>query len=280
MVWQRYIPLVLMLAAVAIFAIRRLTKSKKLPSVTEYWIYITEPKLPNMNQVMTRMISGNPYNKPGKAIITTREGALFSDIRLNVGLVLRDKNPQLFRPDLFTESESPNASQLALLGQSKALIRVRYVSNVPLRDTRHLTFMPHLAGAYLDLSQGLVVYDPVSGMIWDRPEYATWLGEHPQLETAPPHTRLSWSLTPEGQILRIQGLLKLGLPDLQTPESPGDHATLIESLAELLLRRIWPKDEPANIPERVELITDLDRFEAICKPTKPTEWEVTFRRLT
>src|SRR5947209_2616034 len=118
--------------------------------------------MPEQDAVMTRMVAENPYSRDGHLAIGKREGIIFSDIRLHVSLVLRSKNPHVFRPDLLKDSVEPTADILSALANSAALIKVRYISEAPLSDDRHIQFMAHFACAYLDLGSGLVIYDVVS----------------------------------------------------------------------------------------------------------------------
>src|SRR5437870_8476526 len=78
-------------------------KEPKFLSSNEYWVYLPGDRMPDQTQVMARVIGDNPYKQRGKNPVSPREGLLLSDIRLHLALVLRSKNPHVFRPDMFDE---------------------------------------------------------------------------------------------------------------------------------------------------------------------------------
>src|ERR1044072_845222 len=116
-----------------LFVQRRQQKSSFL-STNEYWVYLPGKEMPNQTEVMSRLIGDNPYRQGGKNPIGPREGLLLSDIRLHLALVLRSKNPHVFRPDLFDEYVDPTSEILERLANSESLVKVRYISEQPLND--------------------------------------------------------------------------------------------------------------------------------------------------
>ncbi len=250
------------LAALAITAVilRRLSRSRWTPTHCEYWIYYPSGPLPKLEEVMKRLIPENPYVERGWVPIGAREGLLMSDIRLHIGLVLRAKNVSLFRPDLELGALSPSAEQLAALARCQSLVRVRYFSPRPTEDLRHLVFLPHLAAAYSDLVGGQLIFDTVGHQLRTPSEFEGWLRNNRRLESSSEQVRVEWIEEDGGGYARTRGMIKAGLPELQTPLSPIDHRTLIESLMNLLYRKIWTEKPTFN--EEIPLQTDLDHFVA------------------
>ena len=139
------------LGYVVLVLISRRRESRFL-AVTEYWVYIPGEKLPKQDDIMSLVLGGNSPIGP-------QEGLLFSDIRLHVALVLRSKNPHVFRPDLFDDHIEPTPEILTALAESKALAKIRYLSEVRLKSDAHLQLLPYLAYAYCKLADGKAIYD-------------------------------------------------------------------------------------------------------------------------
>lgn len=199
-------------------------------SVTEYWVYTAEPKLPPQEAIMTRVVSENPHMKRGLAPIGAREGMLFSDLRLHLAVATRAKNPHAFRPDLsFTELE-PSAEILERLSQSQALIKVRYVSEAPLADTRHLQFLPHLTDAVSGLSDALVIYDTVSQELFKSEDFHDKLNRNPIVERPDYHVRVLWKTEEQGRFAETRGLQKVGHHEWRTELMEADEEVLIVGL--------------------------------------------------
>lgn len=195
---------------------------------------------------MTRMISDNPHNLPGRAAIGAREGLLLSDVRFHMGLAMRSKNPHAFRPDLFAEAAEPTAEILGRLPQAQALIKVRYVSEEPLADDRHLQFLPHAADAVASLAEGLVVYDLVAERLWTAEAFSADLDAGPASRSEV-QVNLFWRRSIAGGSARTYGLAKVGLAEWQTDEANHDQEVLILDLmrqasAEALKRMALPED--------------------------------------
>ncbi|MBX7131673.1 MAG: hypothetical protein K1X67_03230 [Fimbriimonadaceae bacterium] len=218
----------------------------------EYWVYLPEAKMPSQDAIMTRMIQANPH---GAGVIGPREGLLFSDIRLHMGLAKREKNPQLFRPDLFRDRAEPTPEILARLADSVALAKLRYVSEVPIPDSRHLRFLLHAADALAELGGGTVVYDAITSRLFTAEELRDRLARSPDATGFDDHVTIAW--TPLDEV-SVTGMTKMGWPDLVTPRSPSDHRALILQLMEEVARRIWAD----GMMESIELEAYDDRFVA------------------
>lgn len=213
-------------------------------ALTEYWVYVDTPQLPSQEKLMTRMITENPHNRPGRACIGAREGMLFTDIRTHIAVVKREKNPHLFRPDLFHSDISVTAEILERLSSSTGFIKVRYASEVELRDTRHLQFVPHMADAASDLCGGLVVYDRVMEEVWTAEEFRSRLAANNNAERPDFHGRVVWEKIEEGCSAVTKGLTKVGLREWRTGKVECDQEVLVIGLMNRVLQKLIrnPKD--------------------------------------
>jgi hypothetical protein len=209
----------------------------------EYWVYVRRPAVPKTEALMSRMIDGNPHNRPGKPCITNREGMLFTDVRLHVAAVLKSKNPQLFRPDLFDRTVVPTPEILERLALCEGLIRVRYLSEVPLKDSRHLQFIPHMADAVSDLCEGLVVLDTVSNEMVLAEEFTRRLSVNGHCERPDFHLRVLWDKLDEGCRALSCGLVKVGRKDWVSDWLDADQEVLATGLMLNASHKVFRKPE-------------------------------------
>lgn len=222
----------LLAGAFAAVLILRLIAGRREPGFlahAEYWVYVAEPQVPKTEDLMTRMVSDNPHNRPGRACITNREGMLFTDIRLHVAAALRSKNPHAFRPDLFDDVEL-SAEVLSRLADSQGVVKARYLSRAPLKDTRHLQFLPHMADAISDLCGGLAVLDTVSDEVFLAEDFKQKLSQNGNAERPDLHVRVVWRKTEEGWRAMTRGLSKVGLSEWQTDPLEADQEVLATGL--------------------------------------------------
>lgn len=201
-------------------------------ALCEYWVYTKSDALPKTETLMDRMISSNPHNRPGRPCIGAREGLLFSDIRLHIALAKRSRNPLVFRPDLFQEGAVPSKDALQRLADATSLVKVRYMSQAELKDTRHLQFMPHLADAMTDLAGGLIVYDVVCEQIYTAEDFKALLDKNNNAERPDVHVRVLWQIDEvEGFGYAVtKGLRKVGIAELRTDPVEADQEVLITGL--------------------------------------------------
>jgi len=206
---------------------------------------------------MTRMITENPHFKRGNPPIGAREGMLFSDIRLHMAIARRTKNPHLFRPDLFHPAVEPTVETLGCLNQSAALAKVRYLSEVPVADTRHLQFMPHLADAVADLGSGLAIFDPILDRLETSEAFSRRLAECPNQERIDHHFRVVWTITENGGSVETRGLRKIGIPELKTYAIPEDERSVVSAVVEEFSGRLWSGAESLVTTHQVSLFGQL-----------------------
>ncbi|MFZ4507945.1 MAG: hypothetical protein ACOYON_09645 [Fimbriimonas sp.] len=218
--------------------VTRRTQSKFLAH-TELWVYLPGLDLPAQNAMMERLLRENPYGKGARSPINTAEGLVLSDIRLNIGLVLRAKNASCFRPDL-EDSVEPTADQLRYLAESKSLVRLRFISDVPLLDKRHLQFLLHAAEAYAELGEAKLIYDRSANRFWDRSQLVTRLRESLDVTDFDTHVRLIWSIPdPENASVSTAGLAKLGLDEMVCHLHSSDQRTIVEGLVGEFAAACW-----------------------------------------
>lgn len=243
---------------------RRLQATQGYFAACEYWVYLPGDKLPDQDDVMTMMVARNPHTKGGRSPIGPREGIVFSDIRLSTALVLRSKNPHIFRPDLFGEVEI-DADRLKALAASKSLVKIRYISTEPLADERHLQFLPHLADAYSQLGKSTVIFDFVTEKLYDSGEFHQAVGA--EFDTSRPefHVRVTWKKEDGQARAETKGMIKRGLPELVTAEAPPDNERLVVDVLTEAACQAWKRGEHLDV-EVVEYFGD--RFEVREAPTK------------
>lgn len=199
-------------------------------AVAEYWVYGTSEQLPDQRALMERVLRGNPHNRPHRAAIDQREGLLFSDIRLHLGLAKKTKNPHIFRPDVLEEDVVPSKDVLAGLAHATSMIKVRYLSHARLADTRHLQFTPHLADAVSQMAGGTVIFDRVTDQIWTAKDFFEILDKNPNCERPEFHARVLWKASENGSVAQTLGLRKVGRWELRTEPQEDDHEILLTGL--------------------------------------------------
>lgn len=228
----------------------RVWSGKRKPgyhALVEYWVYSDVQRLPPTAALMDAVVSKNPHNRPNQPSITAREGILFSDLRLHLAVAKRDKNPFAFRPDLFDENAEPNAEILERLSDSHSIATIRFASQVPLQDKRHLQFVTHLADTVARLTRGRLVFDTVCERFWTTEELAQELGRNNDAERANLHLRVAWKFEGEGHRALTLGLRKVGRTELATSLQEPDEEVLVlavlSQVAEQIFRQpdtTWP----------------------------------------
>lgn len=241
------IPASLLLLAFAVLAWRYLV-GKRRPdylAVTEYWVYSNAQRIPPTEAIMDEAISKNPFNRPDRASITSREGLLFSDIRLQIAIAKREKNPHAFRPDLFDENAVPSQEVLERLAGSSTIAKIKYASNVPLTDKRHLQFLVHLAASVGRMLRSKLVFDTITERFWLIEELNEALLKSNDAERPELHVRIVWKKSPEGCFAETLGLRKVGIDELRTSRQEPDMETLVCDVLHFAALRLFSKGEGA-----------------------------------
>jgi hypothetical protein len=207
--------------------------------------------------MMDRMIRGNPYMRRGLSPIGPKEGLVFSDVRLHMAVVLRSKNPHIFRPDQFEEHIKATPDQLESLKQAQALVKLRYASDIPLAEKTHLQFLVHAADAVAELSGGEAIFDVKAERLMSRSELETALRENFDATVSSLHTQVVWKKTSRGAVVETRGLTKIGLAELRTGEMEADQRVIATNVMTEAVRCIW---DNGILPESVEVTTFDDTF--------------------
>lgn len=231
----------------------------------EYWVYLPGEEMPNQDQIMDRMMNGNPHRVDGKFPITKNEALLFSDIRLHIALVLRAKNAHVFRPDLFDEHVEPTVELLEGLSASASFVKLRFISEDPLPDHRHITFLAHAADAVASLAQGNVVYDVVAERLYTAQEFYEAIDRVGDVSQPDFQTQVVWSRNNSGGIAETRGLVKAGLPELATEPMNADQRVLVTAILEQAIREVWNLQA---LPASLDMTYYDDDYRAEIKPRR------------
>lgn len=242
-------------------------KRRSVPylAVVEYWVYIPGEKIPPQDLLSGRMLRSTPFKIDGEPACGPGEGLLFSDIRLHIALVLKAKNPHLFRPDLFERHVEPTAEMLEALSSANAMVKLRYLSPERLKDGRHLLFMPHLAEAVAYFGKSEVLFDCVGERLISATAFREELSRQPNTANPDFHLRAIWIDEEEGGRAATRGLMKVGLPELETHPAPSDHRVVIHDVLEQAAAQLW---EDPTLPEEIEVHAYEDDFVVQLEPKK------------
>lgn len=255
------------LGALAGYFFTRFRSRTPAPLITqaEYWVYLPGVEMPNQDDVMTRMIQQNPHGKPGNSPIGHHEGLLFSDIRLHIALVLRSRNPHVFRPDLFSDTEA-DATSLSALSSAQAMVKLRYVSEIPLADDRHLRFLPHMADAVAHVGKGVLVYDAMAEQLLTPDQLYEMLHQNPTASDPGDHFRIIWHRDGEGAYASTKGLIKKGLPEMHSAMARADNQLLITEVLREVAVQAWRN----GFAEEYRVNCFGDEFIALAQPGRGT----------
>jgi hypothetical protein len=221
-----------------------------------------DPELPSQTEVMHRMLAANPYGSPGDPPIGPPEGRFFSDIRLHIALVLRAKNPHAFRGDAFPEECAPSAEQVERISSCSSLAKLRFVSEDPLPDKRHITFMTHAADAMAELGNSTLIYDRTAERLIDRSELSSALGTDPKGTAAETHVRILWKPMALGGRSETRGMQKIGRPDLVSAEMDSDEQVLVSAVLTEAAKQLWDGGTISE-PFEVQAFEDVFQVQAL-----------------
>lgn len=258
-----YAILGLLLVAGIVLAIRYSIRNRYFAHA-EYWVYIPGSTLPKVDTVMETMVRLGPFAPQGVRPATPFEALLFSDVRLHIALVLRSRNPHVFRPDLFDAHVEPSPELLAALASSQAIVKVRFISEDLLLDRRHLNFLPHAAAVFCKLGDGQAVYDAVTERLMTPATLEAELTSGGS-ESWEWHTRVVWKPSQVGGSGETRGLKKVGLVELRTEELDGDQRVLATMLLEEAMRSVW--DLP-SLPLTLDVNVYGDAYRALIRPAR------------
>ncbi len=244
--WLVFLGLLTALAAIIFWRLVVGNRTTGYLAIHEIWVYTTETRLPPQERIMDRVLKGNPHNRPGVPCIGVQEGLLFSDVRTHLAVALRSKNTTAFRPDLFHDSVVPTKEVLDNLADCPALVKVRFASEVVLKDSRHVQFVAHLAGAISDLMGGMAVFDSPMETITTADEYRASLAANPNANRPEAQVRVSWHAEAEGCYARTHGLQKVGWNDLYSDLQEADHEVLVTGIMLRLAYDIYRRPDQSG----------------------------------
>jgi len=189
--------------------------------------------------------------------IGTSEGLVFSDVRLHAALVLRSKNPHIFRPDQFDENIKPSQESLDALRESKSLLKLRYASDIPLKDKRHLQFLVHAADAMAELGNGKIIFDVKARKLITREELMQVLKENFDATICSLHTDVIWKKSGRGGTVETRGLNKIGVAELKSGELELDQRVIATTVMTEAVKSLW---DLGTLPETLEVKSFDDTF--------------------
>lgn len=250
---------------ISYFAVRYHPRERYL-AAAEYWIFLPGVQMPEQTAVMARTIGDNPYDKRNRLPIGTREGQLFSDVRLHIALVLRQKNPHAFRPDLFDATTEVPPHALEILEEANSFVKVRYASEDRLDDNKHLQFLPHVADAIAELGDGKLIYDSTTERLILRSELQEELREHYDVSGADLHSRVVWRPEPAGGgHAETRGLVKVGHHELRTPVAELDQRVVISAVLQRVMELLWTTPK---LPDTLEVEMFESKFRVLFEGTR------------
>lgn len=232
----------------------RLVTRKKEPKYLlhlEYWVYLPGETMPQQDEVMTRLVRP----ETGRPAISGAEAVLFSDVRLHIALILRRKNAYLFRPDIVAPYVDATPDQLAILQEAQSLVRIRYLSEEKVSDTRYLNFLPQVARAYAEIGGSKLVYDSIGERILAPDD----------LRNGDIGPNIRWVAESTGGHVETLGLRKRGLPEVQTAWIAADERWIVSEVIGQIANQAWGSGEllPTSVAEAFE-----DRFQVTVEPDR------------
>lgn len=242
-------------------SLRRLVEAfsskPKYLAVIEYWVYTSGSNSAN--------IAGAVAKLTRSGVLTPAEAALASDIRLYASTICRSHNPQLFRPDLLSDPIEPTAEQLQALAQSDTIVKLRYLSETPLSDLRHVGFLPRLAVDVAKAKGAEVVLDNVSEKLYSTVELEASLLDGDERYSPGEHVQTYWLAAPDGGKAVTRGLLKAGIRELETPDTRSDYRNLAVEVLRRAAEKLWLGEANPNL---IHVSCYDDLFVVRVKPAK------------
>jgi hypothetical protein len=234
---------------IAYIFIRR--RPAKVYAHAELWVPVTTETIPDQAAVMNRMLQDLTYAKRGRSPISPAEGLIFSDVRLDINVVKRAKNVALFEKVGFDDAV--------------AFVRLQYISEIPLKDKRHLQFLTFAAEAYMALTDGPGIYNVQTERFWPASDVRERLLSNPQGNSPEWWLEVQWRTEGETGFAETVGLRNLGFDELRTPLTDPDQRWLITEMVEFAAHRIW---EEMKIPALVTHSAHGDAFEIQLRPKR------------
>jgi hypothetical protein len=125
------------------------------------------------------------------------------------------------------------------LSGSASFVKIRYISEDPLPDHRHLIFLAHAADSVAALADGLVIYDVVAERLLTASEFSAEIDRVEDTSSSEFQTQVVWSRTQPGGVAETRGLVKVGLPELSTEPMNNDQRVLVTAILENVIQQVW-----------------------------------------
>ena len=196
----------------------------------EFWVFSNVQRCPPIDAILHEAISNNPFNTPGFPCITTREGAFFTDIRFRCALATRKHNPEAFKPDALMELGDEMNDYLELLNSSHSLVRVQFASTIAIKSHAHLQFLFHVMAAMMRLTKSEIALDVVSQNLLTKSDVALMMGRSNNVEDFESQVRVHWTRNGDLGQARTRGMIKVGLPELETERLVSNMETTTTNL--------------------------------------------------
>jgi hypothetical protein len=245
------------------------TRKRRYLAVCEFWIFVTDPTPVDLSLACTRL------TRSGE--ITPQEAMLAGDIRLFFSTLRKAQNPHIFRPDLFSENIEPSAEILQALGESDTIAKIRYLSEEPLNNDFHLGFMPRLAVEIAKQRKGVVIFDSIGEELVTVSQLQARNESAEDRYGASQHLRTVWLHTEHGGFAATRGLMKVGVPELQTPDTRPDHRAIVCEVLDSAAVELWNHRE---VPESIEVNCYDDTFVVKIQPNSRGSNQARVARVT
>jgi len=184
--------------------------------------------------------------------------------------------PVGFFDALEIEHVEPTAPMLEGLAGAKSFAKVRFISEEPLKDMRHLRFLAYAADAIAELGNGSVIFDVVAEKLYSPAEFGEKLDALGDATDADFQTDVVWSRSAAGGIAETRGLEKVGLPELATEEMNTDQRVLVTAILEGVIRQVWTLD---TLPPAADVNYFDDHYRVEIKQTRKGPAKVTLMRM-
>jgi hypothetical protein len=150
---------------------------------------------------------------------------------------------------------------------------VRYLSEVPLEDKRHLQLLPYLAEAVAVLGGGSVIFDSSAERLYTLPQLQARLLADRDVTTDDLHVHVfSTHPTGGGIVIESRGFVKIGLPEFRTKLLEADMRVLAVAIMEEASKQVW---KLAEYPDEAEVETFGDSFRVVFSPdSRPVEVKI------
>lgn len=270
-------PLLLILAVVVaigtalIIAQTKSPNAKRTATRIEFWLY-TNADVPDQERVMQLLMRGSSRLRP----LDQPSAVLMSDIRVSVDMVRRERNAHAFQPERIDDYLVHDQEAVEKIHECQNMIRVRFISEEPVADTRYLKFTPYLAHAYGEISEVVAVVDLIGGAIFSWDQFSNWVSSATDLTQPVHHVRVDWTRQPEGGIARTHGQVKMGCRELVSHIAPIDQQVILEEVLLDLAKERWSDDGPSG---KTLVQTPYDQFLCELSPRGTDEWLVHVTRL-